>query len=102
MLDGASGLFNPDDPESVKDYERSFVMGLPSREQVMRAKFDKSGVVQTQLLMIDTDRERNNEIGRNYTHPELKFGECLISEKYKPNYYDPETASKYVLLKFPV
>jgi hypothetical protein len=38
----------------------------------MRAKFDKS--VQTQVMMIDTDRERKNEIGRNYTHPALKFG----------------------------
>jgi len=32
MLDGASGLFNPEDPESVKEYEKGFEMGLPSRE----------------------------------------------------------------------
>ena len=66
----------------------------------MRANFDKS--VQTQVMMVDTDRERKNEIGRNYTHPALKFGECLINEKFKPHNYDPETASKFVLLKFPV
>jgi hypothetical protein len=52
-------------------------------------------------MMIDTDRERKNEIGRNYTHPALNFGECLINEKFKPHNYDPETASKFVLLKFP-
>lgn len=65
----------------------------------MQAKFEKS--VQTQVLMIDTERERKNEIGRNYTHPALKFGECLINEKFKPHNYDPHTASKFVLLKFP-
>ena len=40
----------------------------------MQAKFEKS--VHTQVLMIDTERERKNEIGRNFTHPALKFGEC--------------------------
>jgi hypothetical protein len=31
MLDGASGLFDPDDAISVKEYEKGFKMGLPSR-----------------------------------------------------------------------
>jgi hypothetical protein len=65
----------------------------------MQAKFEKG--VQTQVMMIDTERERKNEIGRSYNHPALKFGECLINEKFKPQNYDPDTASKFVLLKFP-
>lgn len=31
MLDGASGLFDPEDALSVKEYQEGFEMGLPSR-----------------------------------------------------------------------
>ena len=32
VLDGASGLFDPEDLNSIKDYQEGFEMGLPSRE----------------------------------------------------------------------
>lgn len=52
------------------------------------------------MLLLDTDRERHNEIGRNFTDPAMKFGECFINEKSKPQNYDPATASKFVFVKF--
>lgn len=40
VLDGASGLYDPEDAESVERYQESFnELGLPSREQIMAAKF---------------------------------------------------------------
>lgn len=45
VLDGASGLYDPDDAESVKRYEASFnEIGLPMREQVLNANFKSSSV----------------------------------------------------------
>jgi hypothetical protein len=51
---------------------------------------------------MDTLREREHEIGRNYTYPPMEFGECFASEKNKPNNYDKKTASKFAILKLPL
>ena len=32
VLDGASGLYDPEDVNSIKEYHEGFEMGLPSRE----------------------------------------------------------------------
>ncbi len=41
VLDGASGLYDPEDAKSVEMYQESFnELGLPSREQIMAAKFE--------------------------------------------------------------
>jgi hypothetical protein len=51
---------------------------------------------------MDTIREREHEIGRNYTYPPMKFGECYASMKHKPANYDENTASKFAMLKLPL
>ncbi len=56
--------------------------------------------MKSHITIHDIQRERHNEIGRNFTHPPLNLGECFINEKSKPKDYDPLKASKFVFLKF--
>ncbi len=69
VLDGASGAFEPDEIESRKNYAKKFDphYKLPSRSFMYDTKLNFERGVESKVLTMDTERERDQEIGRNYT-----------------------------------
>ena len=54
--------------------------GLPSKREIQNAaiSLDRTAC----LVLMDTDIEKKYKIGRSYQYESLKFGECIVNEKW--------------------
>jgi hypothetical protein len=54
---------------------------LPSRQQIITTRIILDRTVC--LLLLDTKIERKYQIGRSYKYEPLKYGECVVNEKWR-------------------
>lgn len=84
----ASGLYNPRNLHSVKSYLQALTpdQGLPPR----RMMYDEPNLafesgVESRVFAMDSIREKENGIGRNYTHPAIPAGHCYVNKERRPD-----------------
>jgi hypothetical protein len=87
VLDGASGAFDPEDLQSRKAYlaQLDRTSKIPSRAFMYNTKLNFERGVETMVLTMDSAREKDQEIGRNYTYGTIPHGQCFISSHRKPD-----------------
>lgn len=108
VLDIASGLFDPHSLPSVHAYlsALSTDLGLPPRTLLYdnrNLQFDRG--VESVVRAFDTDRERDHEIGRNYTQPRVPRGHCYVNKDRRPDRVEIEGLGKELkdiaIIRFP-
>ena len=54
--------------------------GLPPRREIQNARITLDRTVC--LVLLDSEIERKYKIGRSYNYESLKYGECIVNEKW--------------------